>query len=113
MPAADHAVQPMRDYPATTAAGAPSPPTTPPASPHKEMKQAEAASEVSAEMDNGVAAKDRKGKGNDKTGLSLDESIRNADRLYASEDWIAAAQAYRDLLRRFPSTKTHLSGAPA
>jgi len=104
-PTAARAVQPMREYPAASAAGAPSPSATPPASPHEEMNQAEAASEVSAEADNGVAAKDSKTKGSDKAGPSLDESVRKAERLYASEDWAAAAQAYRDLLRRFPGHK--------
>jgi hypothetical protein len=34
---------------------------------------------------------------------ALDDSIRKADRLFASQDWNAAADAYRDLIRRFPS----------
>jgi hypothetical protein len=38
-------------------------------------------------------------------GPSLDESIRKADRLFAAQDWSAAAEAYRDLLRRFPGHK--------
>jgi hypothetical protein len=95
VPAAVHAVRPMRDNPAASTTGALAPSATPLA----------AASEVSAENDNSVAAKDRKGRGRDKAGLSLDESIRKAERLYADEDWIAAAQAYRDLLRRLPSHK--------
>jgi hypothetical protein len=35
-------------------------------------------------------------------GLSLGESVRKADRLFADQNWSAAAEAYRDLLRRFP-----------
>jgi hypothetical protein len=35
----------------------------------------------------------------------IDDSIRKADRLFASQDWNAAADAYRDLLRRFPRHK--------
>jgi hypothetical protein len=42
---------------------------------------------------------------NRKVSLSLDDSVRKADRLFASQDWNAAADAYRDLLRRFPSHK--------
>jgi len=38
-------------------------------------------------------------------GASLDDSVRKAERLFASQDWNAAADAYRDLLRRFPSHK--------
>jgi hypothetical protein len=36
-------------------------------------------------------------------GPSLDESVRRADRLFVEQSWNAAAEAYRDLLRRFPS----------
>ena len=42
---------------------------------------------------------------NRKVSLSLDDSVRKADRLFVSQDWKAAADAYRDLLRRFPSHK--------
>jgi anti-sigma factor RsiW len=38
-------------------------------------------------------------------GSALDDSLRKADRLFASQDWNAAANAYGDLLRRFPSHK--------
>jgi anti-sigma factor RsiW len=40
-----------------------------------------------------------------RSGPSLDESVRKADRLYASQDWTAAATAYRELLNRFPGHK--------
>jgi hypothetical protein len=36
---------------------------------------------------------------------SFDESLRKADRLFAEQNWAAAADAYRDLLRRYPSHK--------
>jgi len=38
-------------------------------------------------------------------GSPLADSVRKADRLFASQDWNAAADAYRELLRRFPSHK--------
>ncbi len=41
----------------------------------------------------------------EKSAPSLDESVRKADRLFATANWSAAAEAYRDLLRRFPSHK--------
>jgi hypothetical protein len=46
------------------------------------------------------STKDKAAKG--QLGPSLGESLRRADRLFASQDWSAAAQAYRDLLARFP-----------
>jgi len=52
-----------------------------------------------------VTAKDKKSKADEKASPSLDETLRKAERLYASSDWNAAADAYRDLLRRFPSHK--------
>jgi hypothetical protein len=36
---------------------------------------------------------------------SLDESVRKADRLFTEQSWDAAAEAYRDLLRRYPAHK--------
>jgi hypothetical protein len=33
----------------------------------------------------------------------LDENVRRADRLFTDRNWSAAAEAYRDLLRRYPS----------
>jgi anti-sigma factor RsiW len=44
-------------------------------------------------------------KAEQKAGAPLDDSVRKAERLFASQDWNAAADAYRDLLRRFPSHK--------
>jgi hypothetical protein len=40
-----------------------------------------------------------------RSGPSLEDSVRKAERLYASQDWTAAAAAYRDLLNRFPGHK--------
>ncbi len=51
-------------------------------------------------------AKDQVAKGESKDGgPTLDESVRKAERLYASQDWNAAAAAYRDLINRFPKHK--------
>jgi hypothetical protein len=36
---------------------------------------------------------------------SFDDSLRRADRLFAEQNWNAAAEAYRDLLRRYPGHK--------
>jgi hypothetical protein len=36
---------------------------------------------------------------------SLEDSLHRADRLFADRHWSAAAEAYRDLLRRFPDHK--------
>ena len=41
----------------------------------------------------------------DKAAPSLEASIRKADHLFANQDWATAAEAYRDLLRRFPGHK--------
>jgi hypothetical protein len=53
------------------------------------------------EADDAADAKMAKGQ----PGPSLDESIRKADRLFADQSWSAAAEAYRDLVRRFPGHK--------
>ena len=68
---------------------------------HKKSLRVDAEeAEGSAKADYDVA-KDKKVK----SGPSLDEGVRKAERLYASQDWSAAAAAYRDLLNRFPSYK--------
>jgi anti-sigma factor RsiW len=107
-PAAAPAPKVMRDYPAESAASAPAP-SAPPALRHKEMKRAEEAVEGSAKADYDDLAqdstKDKKAKSGYKPGPSLDESVRKAERLFASQDWNAASSAYRDLLNRFPSHK--------
>ena len=51
------------------------------------------------------AAQGKTGKRSSDAGPTLEESVKKADRLYASQDWNAAAAAYRDLLRRFASHK--------
>jgi anti-sigma factor RsiW len=57
--------------------------------------------EAAPEADDATDAKMAKGQ----PGSSLDESIRKADRLFADQSWSAAAEAYRDLVRRFPGHK--------
>jgi len=97
-----------RPTPAT--ASAPAPVSPPPASKHENMKQAEEAKEAAVVEDSDVAdydvaAKDKAAKGGGKSVPSLEEALRKAERLYAGQDWNAAAEAYRDLLRRFPGHK--------
>ena len=53
----------------------------------------------------GVRAKDKAAKEDRKGEPSLDDSVRKADRLFANQEWSAAAAAYRDLLSRFPTYK--------
>lgn len=50
-------------------------------------------------------ARDKAGKRSSDASPTLEESVKKADRLFASQDWNAAVAAYRDLLRRFPSHK--------
>jgi hypothetical protein len=69
------------------------------------MNQAAAPAESVAESADEEFAKDKSSAGAGKGGPSFDESVRRADRLFASQEWNAAAEAYRDLLRRFPSHK--------
>jgi anti-sigma factor RsiW len=118
-PAAAPAVQPMRDYPAEAAESATSAPGSSAPQPSlvhkKKMKRDEESAEKASALDSDegadersyAGAKDKKAgeKAGGKAGPSLDESVRKADRLFASQDWNAAATAYRDLLRRFPSHK--------
>jgi anti-sigma factor RsiW len=106
-PAAAPAPQRMRDYPAGSTASAPAP-AAPPTLRRKEMKHAEEEAEGAAKADDELAydlAQDKKAKSGEKSGPSLDDSLRKAERLYASQDWNAAAAAYRDLLNRFPGHK--------
>jgi hypothetical protein len=51
------------------------------------------------------ATKDEASATRSQTGSSLEESVRKADRLFADQNWSAAATAYQDLLRRFPTSK--------
>jgi anti-sigma factor RsiW len=104
VPAAAPSARPVRDYPAAQAAEtAPSAPL--PVVRHRGEKQAEKTLEDSAQADGRFLAKDKAAKGESKAGPTLDESVRKAERLYASQDWNAAAAAYSDLLNRFPSHK--------
>jgi hypothetical protein len=95
----------MRDYPAESAASAPAP-SPAPAVKRKAWLQSDEEGKGSAVVTDDDSAQEtdhKKAKNGDKTGPALDESIRKAERLYASQDWGAAAAAYRDLLNRFPS----------
>jgi hypothetical protein len=94
----------MRDYPAGAAASA-SAPSAPPAVMRKKSWHADAEAKGSVEAPYVDLTKDEKAKSGDKPNPSLDETIRKAERLYASQDWSAAAAAYRDLLNRFPTYK--------
>lgn len=101
--AAKPAVNPMRDYPAESAAGAPAPSAPQPSVVRKKMNRAEEAADKSSDLESDSPAKDKKA--GEKGGPSLDESLRKADRLFAGQDWNAAAAAYRDLVHRFPGHK--------
>jgi hypothetical protein len=69
------------------------------------MKQAAASAESAAEPADKELAKEKSSAGGGKGGLSLEESVKKADRFFADQNWSAAAVAYRDLLNRFPSHK--------
>ena len=104
------AAMPAGPRPIQATASASAPVFAPPASKHEKMKQAEEAKEAAVVADSDVAdydvaAKDKAAKGGGKAVPTLEETLRKAERLYASQDWNAAADAYRDLLRRFPSHK--------
>jgi hypothetical protein len=97
----------MRDYPAESAASAPAPTPTPMVKRRAGRQSDEGAKGSVMVTDDDVTQETdhKKTKSNDKPGPSLDESIRKAERLYASQDWGAAAAAYREILNRFPSHK--------
>jgi len=106
-PAATPAAPRMRDLPAESAASAPAP-SPPPAIKRKAWRQSDedAKGSVVVTDDDSAQETDHKtAKSSDKPGSALDESIRKADRLYTSQDWNAAAAAYRDLINRFPGHK--------
>jgi hypothetical protein len=106
----------MRNYPAESAASAPAP-SAPSLVKKKAWRQSDEEAEGSREADTDDLATEAQGKNDkddkndskakraDQPGPSLDESVRKAERLYASQDWNGAAAAYRDLLNRFPSHK--------
>jgi hypothetical protein len=115
VPAASPAYAPATPKP-TNAARAASPASAPaPVSPrpmpkHETLKQSEILPEATVVSDEEessyvVTAKDKKVKADEKAAPSLEETLHKAERLYASSDWNGAAEAYRDLLRRFPSHK--------
>ena len=102
--AATHSVAspPGAAAPATAYAPAPAPSAV---MRKKSLRVDDEEAEGSAKSDYDAKAKDKKTKSGDKAGPSLDESVRKAERLYASQDWNSAAAAYRDLLNRFPTYK--------
>jgi hypothetical protein len=104
-PAPTHVPQPMSDYPAESAASAHAPSAPPAGMRKKSLHVDDQEAEGSAKSDYDAVAKDKKANSNDKAGPALNESVRKAERLYASQAWSAAAAAYRDLLNRFPNYK--------
>jgi hypothetical protein len=92
--------------PAPAAAPASAPAPSPPAAPaarRQELEQDMARADQATGAAEMQHAKDKAPAG--KSGLSLEESIKKADRLFAGGDYGAAAAAYRDLLDRFPTYK--------
>jgi anti-sigma factor RsiW len=85
------------------ATGAP-PPSSPPVVLSK-MKRVELVADDEDSENEGSVAKSETDEYSSHPAPTVEESTKRADRLFASEDWIAAAQAYRDLLRQFPSHK--------
>lgn len=80
-------------------------PTPPPPTPSKKKEARATAGAGESFADAEIAAADKGAARERKDTSSLDESVRRADRLFADGDWSAAAAAYQDLLRRFPSAK--------
>lgn len=105
----------QREYaappPARLPAAQPPPPapavaTPPPSARYAPAPAAEAApAELSAQegMEPASKAKAKADRGASPPGPSLDDSVRQAERLFADGNWSGAGQAYRELLRRFPS----------
>jgi hypothetical protein len=104
-PAAAPSAPGMRDYPAESAASASAP--SPPSAVKRKawLRSNEEAIGSVVVTDDELDRETDKAKSGDKPGSSLGESLRKAERLYASQNWNAAAAAYRDLLNRFPSHK--------
>ncbi len=102
-----------RTSPAESTTSTP-PPSEPPAVKRKAWRQSNEEAPGSAEgTDDDLAkeakqvneAKDKNARSSNTPGPSLEESLRKAERFYASQDWRAAATAYRELLNRFPHHK--------
>jgi hypothetical protein len=97
--------------PEAAPAAAPPPPVaapapvyaTPPKARRGDLNRVESEDSAAWEADKELAK--AKAPAGGKDGPSVEESVRKADRLYASQDWAAAAAAYRDLLNRFPGHK--------
>jgi hypothetical protein len=99
------AAEPTRDHAAPSAASAPAFAAPPPAPRSAEEKQTTKEGAGAAESDFDAMAKDKEARAGRAEGPSAEQSERRADRLFASQDWSAAGEAYRDLLRRFPGHK--------
>jgi hypothetical protein len=95
----------MAASPLPVAAPAPAAAPAPPPGPSMK-KRAEVAAEAEASYAAGAVTQgepsDHK-KGEAQPASPLSEAIRRADRLFADGNWSAAAEAYRELLRRYPS----------
>jgi hypothetical protein len=81
-------------------------PSAAPASPPKPSAQARRAPAEGADKtaEGTPRAEDADAKmAKGESGPSIEDSIHKADRLFASHNWSAAAEAYRDLLRRYPA----------
>jgi hypothetical protein len=95
----------MRDYPAESVASAPALVMPPAVKRKASIRSNEEAKGSVVVTDDELDRETDKAKYGDKPSSSLDESLRKAERLYASQNWNAAAAAYRDLLNRYPSHK--------
>jgi hypothetical protein len=85
--------------PAASAPAAP-PPAPAPAEPAAAPRRAERAAASADESD---APSAPAGRGASTAPLNLDALIEKAERLYTAQQWPAAADTYRELLRRFPT----------
>jgi hypothetical protein len=101
---------PPRLVPSSRAASAPmARPPAPPRPKAAESTRQEESDEDDAPMaaysDERESAKETEKSAKRQVGPTLEESQRRADRLFAERNWNAAAEAYRDLLRRYPGHK--------
>lgn len=94
----------MAVRPLPVAAPAPAASPAPPPRPSAE-RRAEGAAEAEASYAPAAVMQDESSdhkKGKTQPASPLSEATRRADRLFADGNWSAAAEAYRELLRRFP-----------
>lgn len=94
------AASPLPAAAAPAPMAAPTPPARPTAKKQAAAEALEEASYAPAAVLEEEAAEHRKAKA--QPGPSLDENVRRADRLFADRRWSEAAEAYRELLRRYP-----------